>query len=253
MKETIRIWGSGCPSVWGSWFSFDLLKSPASPESLLFVQSKIAKLLAVSFLVSWDFLVCHWPADRQEGDSDLLIRRGKYMKIHTRLTRTAYIQLGYQRNSILSAQPEPYLTYKRQQRAAAASQNTKWHLSHCLRPSTSGSWHIWTKGCDIWNQEIWIKSRFGPMQCLVQTSMIQALKHHISLTVPWVKWHLFTAHLMICKGSYPSQFIKRAAVTKKIPRKIPVNMERKSTLWKQFPQSFFVPKKSILGQRYPWH
>ena len=159
---------------WGSWFSFDLLKSPASPESLLFVQSKIAKLSAVSFLVSWDFLVCHWPADRQEGDSDLLIRRGKYMKIHTRLTRTAYIQLGYQRNSILSAQPEPYLTYKRQQRAAAASQNTKWHLSHCLRPSTSGSWHIWTKGCDIWNQEIWIKSRFGPMQCLVQTSMIQA-------------------------------------------------------------------------------
>ena len=95
MKETIRIWGSGCPSVWGSWFSFDLLKSPASPESLLFVQSKIAKLLAVSFLVSWDFLVCHWPADRQEGDSDLLIRRGKYMKIHTRLTRTAYIQLYF--------------------------------------------------------------------------------------------------------------------------------------------------------------
>ena len=33
------------------------------------------------------------------------------MKIHTRLTRTAYIQLGYQRNSILFAQPEPYLTY----------------------------------------------------------------------------------------------------------------------------------------------
>ena len=90
----------------------------------------------------------------------------------TRLTKETLYSLHNQ-GHLLPTQDFFYKESRKQPKPLATRHDT------CLRL------FVWTNGCGIWNQDIWTKSIFGPMvgpiQCLVQTSMVQTLMFQISM------------------------------------------------------------------------
>ena len=175
------------------WFlvSDDLLK-PLS--SLLFLQWKIAKLLPVSFLVSWAFLVCHWPAVRQEGDwitdqekNCYEITMKNYCYIYcTRLTKETLYSLHNQDHLW------PSTDFLKKKRAASRCGLLQPDMTPVSGPSfgpmdvifgtrISGPRAYLDQWLDWYN--VWSKHAWSKLWC----SKHPWSEHHITRNVPWSK------------------------------------------------------------------